>query len=112
MKVSPIPRKLWQALNIVNGEVEDVIKAIQQMPDELSKDDQKEFDILIECSELISEYVLCLTANGEVSQRGHTPAAWNPDTIFSPSKERKDYNEGEDDSEGSEDTDSPGNQEV
>tara|TARA_R110002153_G_scaffold129586_3_gene278304 strand:+ start:539 stop:859 length:321 start_codon:yes stop_codon:yes gene_type:complete len=31
---------------------------------------------------LLSEWLLCVNQNGDVTQRGHIPSVWNKDTIF------------------------------
>ena len=31
---------------------------------------------------LLSEWLLCVNQNGDVTQRGHIPTVWNKDTIF------------------------------
>ena len=31
---------------------------------------------------LLSEWLLCVNQNGDVTQRGHIPSVWNKETIF------------------------------
>lgn len=76
MKITePIDERLWKALNRVTH----YAKAKLPLTTEA---DYKYAEGLSEAIELVSEYTSCFRADGEVSQRGQQPQAWNQDTLF------------------------------
>ena len=83
MKNTPIPKELWGALCVISGEVTDVLKHATENDFENDVD----FIRLTESLELLTEFILCHDANGEVSQRGEIPQCWNENTIWTPYRE-------------------------
>ena len=83
MKITPIPEELWRALSLLSNEVEDVLKHATE------NDFENHIDYinLRESADLVSEFISCYTAKGEVSQRGEVPQCWNENTIFTPHRE-------------------------
>ena len=82
-KIQPIPEQLWRALAIVSNEVKDILDHAT----ENDFGDDAEFMRVKDSYELVSEYVSCFGADGNISQRGEVPQVWNEDTIFTPHRE-------------------------
>jgi len=72
MKITPIHKELRNSIVRTLGAAESVLSGKEYI--------YKKY--LEEAVKIVSEYVLCLQANGEVSQRGEIPHIWNRDTIF------------------------------
>ena len=72
-KVQPIPKELWGALGLVSNHLEFAQAATGDWNPRLTN-----------AIELLKEYQSCFRADGEVSQRGEVPQAWNRETVFTP----------------------------
>ena len=83
MKITPIPEQLWGALCILSGETKDLLEHAT----ENDFSDNVDFIRLNDAYELVTEFILCHNATGEVSQRGEVPQCWNENTIFTPHRE-------------------------
>ena len=83
MKIQPIPEQLWKALCIVAGEIEDILEHATKN----DFDNTGDYLRLVEAGDLVTEFILCHDANGNVSQRGQIPQIWNENTIWTPHRE-------------------------
>jgi len=83
MKITPIPRELWEALCVISGELKDVLEHATKNDFENDLD----FIRLEESQRLLTEFILCHDANGKISQRGEIPQCWDENTIWTPHRE-------------------------